>query len=138
VTFVFVLLIAFADIGAVKSEPHPDRRSELALANADREIDEARKAYSSGDDKAVDAALNEVGESVEVSQQSLEETHKAPRSSKYYKSAELKLRALMRRLNSFRDEVGFDTRQHVDAVIKKLSDVHDELLTGIMSKNKNR
>lgn len=135
-TFVLALFLAFADLGALKSEPDLDRRSELALANSDHAIDAARKAFSDGDDKAVDAALDEVKESVDISYDALEHTNKAPRKSKYYKNAELKVRALIRRLNSFRDEVSFDARQHVDQVIKRLSDVHDELLEGIMSKKK--
>ena len=43
----------------------------------------------------------------------------APRKSKYYKNAELKVRALMRRLSSFRDEVSFESRPTVEAVIKQ-------------------
>jgi hypothetical protein len=135
-TFVLALLIAFADIGAVKSEPDLEKRSELALANADHAIDEARQAYSSGNDQAQLAALNEVKESVEASYDALERTNKSPRRSKYYKNAELKVRALMRRLTSFREEVSFETRQSVDAVLKKLSDVHDQLINDVMSKKK--
>lgn len=135
-TALLVIWLAFVDLAAVKAEPDLDRRSELALANADRSIDLARKAYTGSDDKAVEMALNEVQQLVEVSYDALEQTHKAPRKSKYYKNAELKVRALIRRLTSFQDEVGFDTRQQVDAVIKKLSDIHDELIMGIMSKRK--
>jgi len=135
-TFVMVLLLAFADITAVKSEPDLEKRSELALANADHAIDEARVAYTSGNDEAQKAALLEVQASVETSYEALERTNKAPRRSKYYKNAELKVRALMRRLASFREEVGFETRQSVDAVIKKLSDVHDQLINDVMSKKK--
>ena len=135
-TALLVILLAFADIAAVKAEPDLDRRSELALANADHSIDIARKAYSDSDDKAVEAALSEVADSVDVSYDALGRTHQAPRKSKYYKSAELKVRALIRRLTSFRDEVGFETRQQVDAAIKKLSDVHDALITEIMSKRR--
>ena len=135
-TFVLVLLIAFADISTVKSEPDLEKRSELALANADRAIDEAKEAYNNGNDKAELTALTEVQESVEASYDALEHTNKAPRKSKYYKNAELKVRALMRRLSSFRDEVGFEARQSVDAVIKKLSDVHDQLINDVMSKRK--
>jgi hypothetical protein len=136
VTFFLALWMAFADIGSLKAEPDLDRRSELALANADHDVDAARKAYSGGDDKAVEAALEELQQSVDVSYDALGLTHKAPRNSKYYKSAELKVRALIRRLTSFRDEVSFETRQRVETVIKRLSDVHDELLNGIMSKKK--
>ena len=135
-TLVLALLIAFADITAVKAEPDLEKRSELALSNADRSIDEAREAYKSGDEKAEQAALMEVQESVEASYAALERTNKAPRRSKYYKNAELKVRALIRRLASFRDEVSFDTRQSVDAVIKKLSDVHDQLINDVMSRKK--
>jgi len=136
VTPLLIILLTLADIGAVKAEPDFDRRSELALANADRSIDVARKAYTESDDKAVTAALQEVAESVELSYDALGQTHKAPRKSKYYKSAELKVRALIRRLSSFRDEVGFETRQQVDAAINKLSDIHDGLINGVMSKRK--
>ena len=135
-TVVLVLLIAFADIAAVKSEPDLEKRSELALANADHAIDEAKEAYNNGNDKGEQAALLEVRESVEASYDALEHTNKAPRRSKYYKNAELKVRALIRRLSSFREEVGFEARQSVDAVIKKLSDVHDQLINDVMSKKK--
>jgi hypothetical protein len=135
-TIVLALLIAFADITTVKSEPDLEKRSELALANADHAIDEARQAYNSGNDEAQHAALMEVQEFVEASYDALERSNKNPRRSKYYKNAELKVRALMRRLTSFREEVGFETRQSVDAVIKKLSDVHDQLINDVMSKKK--
>ena len=135
-TFVLALLIAFADIGAVKSEPDLEKRSELALANADHAIDEARQAYNSGNDQAQHAALLDVQEFVEASYDALERSNKNPRRSKYYKNAELKVRALVRRLTSFREEMGFETRQSVDTVIKKLSDVHDQLINDVMSKKK--
>jgi hypothetical protein len=135
-TFVFVLLIAFADIGAVKLEPDLEKRSELALANADHAIDEARQAFSNGNDQAQQTALMEVQESVAASYDALEHSNKNPRRSKYYKNAEMKVRALMRRLTSFREEVSFEMRQSVDGVIKRLSDVHDQLINDVMSKKK--
>ncbi len=135
-TFVLVLLIAFADITAVKLEPDLEKRSELALANADHAIDEAKEAYNSGNDQAQLAALVEVQASVETSYDALEHSNRPPRKSKYYKNAELKVRALVRRLTSFREEVSFETRQSVDAVIKKLSDVHDQLINDVMSKKR--
>jgi hypothetical protein len=135
-TIILALLFAFADITTVKSEPDLGKRSELALANADRAIDEAKEAYTSGNDKVQQAALVEIEESVEASYDALEHTKTAPRRSKYYKNAELKVRALIRRLASFREEVIFETRQSVDSVIKKLSDVHDQLINDVMSKKK--
>ena len=131
-----LLLLAFGDVATMKSEPDLERRSELALANADKQVDAAKQAYNGGDEKAEQQALVEVRELVDVSYDALEHTNKAPRRSKYYKNAELKLTALLRRLHSFRDQVSFESREAVDAVIKRVSDVHDELLAAIMSKKK--
>ena len=106
--FAMVLFFAFWDLGAVKSEPDLDKRSELALLNADHEIDEARKAYSDGDQKAEQSALEEINESVTICYDSLQHNHEAPRKSKYYKRAEQRLQTLIRRLGGFRDDVGFE------------------------------
>ena len=135
-TFLLVLFLAFADLGSVKSQPDLNKRSELALENADHAIDEARKASQAGDDKAMQAALTEIDDSVALCYQSLEETHTTPRKSRFYKHAELKVSALLRRLSALRDEVGYETRPAVEGVIKKLSDVHDQLLSEIMSRKK--
>jgi hypothetical protein len=99
-------------------------------------VDAARTAYNGGDEKAEQLALGEVRELVDVSYDALEHSNRPPRKSKYYKNAELKLSALLRRLNSFRDQVGIDGREAVEAVIKRVSDVHDEVLAAIMSKQK--
>jgi len=131
-----MLFLAFADIAALRSEPDLEKRSELALTNADQRVDAARQAYNAGDLKAEQTALEEIGESVAMCYDALEHARTAPAKSKYYKRAELRVHALIRRLNGFRDEVGADERHPVDAVIKQLSDVHDQLLSDIMSKKK--
>jgi hypothetical protein len=136
VSFTLVIFLAFADIATVKTEPDPNRRSELALVNADAKIDEARQAYQAGNESAQDAAIQEVADSVTLCYASLGETHGEPRKSRYYKHAELKVSVLMRRLSGFRDEVGFEFRPRVEAVLKKLSDIHDELISDIMSRKK--
>ncbi len=130
------LWLVFADIAAVKSEPDLEKRSDLALANADREMDEARQAYSGGDQKAADAAISELTESIEVCYDALQHARTPPRKSKYYKHAEQRVGALIRRLSGFRDEVSYDSRALVEAALKKVSDVHDELIADIMSKKK--
>jgi hypothetical protein len=128
--------MAFGDLAMVKAEPDLEKRSELALANADQQIDTARKAYDSGDNPALKAALDEVAESVDLSYDALRQTHKVPRKNKYYKRAELKVTAMLRRLAGLRDEVGYESRPLVEAAYKKLSDIHDNLLADIMSRKK--
>lgn len=135
-TFALLIVLAFVDMGSVKAEPDLNRRSELALVNADEKIDDARKAYEAGDEAAQQADMQEVADSVAVCYQALEKTGSEPRKSKYYKRAELKVSALMRRLSAFRDDVSFDFRPNVEAALKRLSDIHDELLSDIMSRKK--
>jgi hypothetical protein len=136
VTFALMIFLAFADIASVKTEPDPNRRSELALLNADEKIDQVRQASQAGNEGAEDAAMQEVADSVTLSYASLEQAHGEPRKSRYYKHAELKVSALMRRLNGLRDEVGFEFRPRVEAVMKKLSDIHDQLISDIMSRKR--
>ena len=130
------LWLAFADIGAVKAEPDFEKRSELALLNADHAMDAARKAYTDGDQQAMQAALSELGESAEVSYDALQHARTEPHKSKYYKHAELQMKALIRRLTGFRDEVSFESRPPVEAVLKKVSDINDDVIADIMRKKK--
>ena len=135
-TLIFALFLAFADISSVKAEPNPEKRSDLALENANQAIDEARTAYNAGDLKKTDAELNEVRESVNISLEALEESGKKPRNSKYYKNAEIKLRHLLRRLAGFRDEMNVEDRKPVEDTTARVQEVHDLLLTAIMSKKR--
>jgi hypothetical protein len=132
---VALLFLFFSpDLGPVKAEPDLQKRLELALSNADQEIDAARDAYKAGDVGKLSAALEEVRDSVNLSFESLEERHKKPRNDKYYKRAELKVRSLLRRLASFSDEVDLDERKKVEAVRQRLQEVHDQLIAAIMRK----
>ncbi len=135
-SFALVIFLAFADLASVKAEPDLNRRSELALLNADQKLDEARQAYMAGNDHAEEVDIQEVEESVTLCYATLGQTHSEPRKSKYYKHAELRVSALMRRLTGFRDEVGFEFRPRIEAVLTKLSDIHDQLISDIMSRKK--
>ncbi len=64
ICFAFSGILAFADMAAMKSEPDLNRRSELALMNADEKIDAARQAYQAGNEAAQQAAIQEVADSV--------------------------------------------------------------------------
>jgi hypothetical protein len=135
-TVALALVLAFFDLGTVKAEPDLNHRSELALMNAEEKLDAARQAYDAGDEAAEAAAIQEVADSVALCYDSLEQTRGAPRKSRYYKKAELKVSVLMRRLSGFRDDVSFDFRSKVDLVLKSVSEIHDSLLSDIMSKKK--
>jgi hypothetical protein len=132
--FVLGLLLAFADLAAVKAEPDPEKRSEAALDFANDAIDQARAGYGSGDLARTQAALTAVRESVELSYDSLRASGKKPRKSKYYKHAEQKIHAMVRRLDTLRDAMALEDRLAVEATIKKLQDINEEVLSDVMTK----
>ena len=135
----WVLILAFAiDLGAVKSEPNLEKRSELAIQNADTAVTTAREAYNGGDLEKAQTALTEVDQSVELAYDSLVDTGKDPRKSSQFKKVELKTRALLRRLEGLRDTFSFSDRPAVERVQTHVSEIHDNLVNGIMSKRKKK
>ena len=124
---------ARADLKAALAEPNLEKRSRLALDNAAAAYKTLRAAYDAGEMEKVAAAANELQESVECAHLSLKQTGKVPRRSpKYFKAAEIATRDMLRRLNSFQEGMSFDERPVLDKVKKRVLEIHDEMLTGLM------
>lgn len=125
------------DLSTIKSEPNLEHRSELALVNANAALDTARTAYDSGDAAKVDSALEEVQESVDLAYDSLSSTGKDPRRSpKYFKKAEMSIRLLLRRLEGVAQNFSVADRGAIEHIRDHVSEIHDNLIEGIMSKKK--
>jgi hypothetical protein len=130
-----ILLFMSIDLTAVKSEPNLEHRSELAITNANQALDNARNAYDSGDEAKTEGALKEVEESVDLAFDSLAQTGKDPRKSpRYFKKAEMSLRLLLRRLEGVGQNFGVLDRPRIEALRDHVSQIHDNLIQGIMSK----
>jgi hypothetical protein len=129
-----ILCLAF-DLAAIRLEPNLERRSERALENAAAAMDTARDASTGGDSAKVKASLEELRDSVDLAYQSLVDSGKsARRNPKFFKSAELKTRQLMRRLEGLAQAVDADDRPFVETVRDRVSQVHDDLIQDIMQK----
>jgi len=125
------------DLDGIKSEPKLEKRSELALHYADASLDSARDLYKKGDMDACRAALGEVQAGVQLSYDSLLATGKDPRrNSKPFKDAEKSTRQILRRLESLSDLMSAFDRGAVEPAQRMVSDIHDQLITGIMGKKK--
>jgi exonuclease VII small subunit len=133
-----ILVVALAfDLTAVQSEPNLERRSERALDNANLALDAARDDYNSGNYDKSQSELQEVRDSVELAYRSLSDTGKDPRKDpKFFKRAELRTRELLRRLEGVGQGMSQIDRVTLDKVRAEISEVHDNLLNGIMSKKK--
>ncbi len=121
------------DLAAVRAEPNLEKRSQLALANAEAVYKTAREAYDNGNIDQTQAAINEILESVELAHTSLVQTGKDPRKSpKWFKKAELQTRDLVRKIESFQEQMSFSDRPMLDKVKARTQQIHDELLLGLM------
>ena len=136
-----LLLVAFgtaslsAEFPSVMAERNLEKRSELALKEADRVIETAKRGYDENQLDIFKARINEVTELVDLSYKSLVDTGKqARRSPKYWKRAELTMRTLMRRLDSMAAAVSVDDRDVVITARKHVSNLHDQIVHDIMTK----
>lgn len=131
--------IARADLDQARAEPNLEKRSKLALENADSALKAAREDYRAGDLMDTTAKVNEIIESVDLAYNSLTETGKNPRKSpKYFKQAEMQTREISRRLDDFQREMSYNDRSSLDRVRVRVQEVHDELLTGLMEGRKKK
>lgn len=131
--------VAWAELDQARAEPNLEKRSKLALENADAVLREAREAYRAGNGTDTTAKVKELEESVELAFNSLTETGKNPRKSpKYFKQAEMTTRELSRKLDDFQREMSYSDRPSLDAVKAKIQQVHDDLLTGLMEGRKKK
>jgi hypothetical protein len=129
---------AETDLDAIKSERNLEKRSDRALVYAAMELKAAQDAYlGQGDMKQVGASLDQVGAAVELSYDSLEQTHKVPsKSPRHFKRAEIATRELLRRMHDFREQMSVDDRDQLDKVRATVQRIHDSLLQGIMGGKK--
>ncbi len=121
------------DLEAVKAEENLFKRARKSVENADRMLDVARDAYLKGESDKVSAALKEVDDSIALAYQSLKDTGRKPRKiSKHYKRAEIGSRKLLRRLETFRNEMSYLDREQIEEVIKNVRKIQQDLLFDVM------
>ena len=130
-------LLHAADLSSIGQEQNLERRSQLAIDYANTALDAARKQYQDGDTAKTEAALSDVGASVDLAYQSLLGTGKeARRDPKFFKRTELATRQLVRRIEGLAESMSFQDRQMAEKVRDRVAAVHDDLLQAIMKKKK--
>jgi site-specific recombinase len=111
-------------------EHDPLRRSDKALVFADTAFDNARAFYTSGEIEKGDAELDDMTKALNQCVASLEAAHKA----KFYKKAELKVAYLQRRMQGLMDDIELQKRGWAEYTERKLEEIHEKLLDGVMKK----
>lgn len=134
IALILVVALVSFDLNSIRNEPNLEKRSEMALDNANAAIDAAEQAYNAGEVEKMRADLQEVADSVDLAYQSLLATGKSARHEKGFKKAEQRTHEMVRRLDGFRELVDVDDRPSVAKVRDRVAAVNDNLLNGIMKK----
>ena len=124
------LLPAQSLIATINQEHDPGKRSELALSMADESFDNARGYYDKGAIDKGDAALDNMTHALDVCVQSLAVSNKA----RLYKKAEMKVAYLQRRMSNLVSDLGVEERGWAEQTKRRLEEIHDKLLDGVMRK----
>lgn len=114
----------------LQAEQNPQRRSEKALVLADTAFDNARDFYQKGDIDKGDAQLENMTKALNTCVESLNEAHKG----KFYKKAEMNVAALQRRMEGLLTDLSVQRRGWAEYTSRKLEEIHDKLLNGVMGK----
>ena len=130
-------LLAGADLESVKAEPNLEKRSEKALVFAGEILTAMRAELDRNDVEKIKDQLKEFQGAVDLSVDSLEATGKnARRNPKSFKRAELRLRDLLRRLETFKRDMSFDDRPVLDGVLEHVGKKIDELVEATLRGSK--
>jgi methyl-accepting chemotaxis protein len=125
------------DLATVQQEPNLERRSQLAIECANSALDAARTSYQANDLDKTRASLDDVGQAVSLSYDSLKQTGKeARRDTKFFKRTELAIRQMLRRIEGMAESMNFEDRTLVDKLRERVGAIHENLLQDIMGKKK--
>ncbi len=132
-----VLILAFAGampcqsfLAELKMQHDPAKRSEMALGFADELFDNAQSSYGKGQISKGDADLESMTKVLNACLDSLATANK----SRSYKKAEMKVAYLQRRLSDLVNNMGVQERGWAEYTSRKLDEIHDKLLNGVMRK----
>ncbi len=127
-------LAAFLAPGSLASDVNRDHETgkvwELELAKADNAFDNARIAYVKGDTGKGDEELDSMMTALNSCIKSLDSVHKA----RLYKKAELRVAYLQRRMKALLDDIEIQSRGWAEQTDRKLEEVHERLIVGVMQK----
>ncbi len=121
----------------VKAEVNPEHRARLAIDYATVAEKNAETAYAKGDLDVTVGELKNVGESMQLAQDSFIASHKTPgRNPGPFKYAELRSRELLIRLSDLERRMDLDEQGLIAGVKTRVQEIHDAWFEGIMGRAK--
>jgi Mor family transcriptional regulator len=100
-------------------------RPQLCLRIAEKQVEAAKKFYSSGESDKAQAALDDVAMYAEMDRDA------AIRSHKHEKQSEIAIRKMVRTLDNVKHSVSRDDQERLQATIDRLQQYRDDLLAAM-------
>lgn len=120
--------ISVEDLKARVSTSTIGDRPHLCVQIAQKELDEANKAYANSEMEKAEAALTDVVAYTELARDYAIQSHK------YQKQSEIAVREMTRKLTSLLHTLGHDDQGAVKDAVKRLERVSDDLLASMFKK----
>lgn len=132
---VALCFVGAQELAEVKTEPVLEKRAQKALDAANAKLTAVRAQYDKGEYQALPAGMEQVVALAELNLASLEAMGKHPsRNVKNYKLSEKRMRELLRRVETFANDVSFQDRDAVKKAQERINQLHEKLLEGALSK----
>ncbi len=123
--------------GIVAAQGDLVRQSRQALARAKQTATEAGAACRANEYEKCEALLTEAQAAIQKARDSLDKTGINPRTNpRHYKDAEIRTRETLKLLQALAPFIHPEDRAHYDAVVKRISEINDYLLSAIMTKKR--
>lgn len=132
-TALVLALALAADLSAIKAEPDQGKRAVKALDYSFQQLAEARKLVDAGEFDKMKELVPSIAEGAELAQETLSTGKK---NAGNIKKAEKRCNDLLRRLETFRQDLPSDDRAPVEQVEKRVHSVQDQLIGLIMRRSK--
>lgn len=127
----WLMLLLALDLATVKAEPDPVKRANRALDYAFEQLAEARKLTTDGSAEALKTTAEQVAVGIDLM---VDTFSQARRRTSDLKKAELRLRDLIRRLETLRQDAPFEERAVIEAVETRARASNEKLLELVMGK----
>lgn len=128
---IFVSLVnSQSAVADLKAEHDPAKRCKKALVLAGVAFDTATEFYAEGEIEKGDVQLEDMTKALNECLGSLT----AIRSPSLYKKTELKVAYIQRRMRGLLDGMAVQDRGWAEYTERKLEEIHDGLLAGVMNK----
>jgi hypothetical protein len=125
------------DLKGVRAEPDPIKRYRLALNHGEDAAGLSAKACKANEYEQCVGLLREVRDAVELASKSLADSGiDASRNAGHHKNAEIRIRKIRRVVEATRGYIHPEDQEEYEAVVKRISDLNDELLAAIMKRRK--